>query len=899
MSKKSSLPKKKRSSAKTLSTKRVTIRTGNISKVEGELNIAARDIIKNIQTIYERSLTPHEIAEKDMQIEVEELKRGVREYLNGLKQQVRAPITTAPYKGLEAYTLSDAGVFFGRDRAVRDLREAMKRGLLTILQAESGAGKTSLLQAGIVPSLIVEGALAILIRPQFENPTYAIKKCLIGNLELTPRLARASLVEFLRRVKEIIGPHITLYLILDQFEEFFAKHTLEEDRQAFIHDLAGCLNDATLNARWIISITTDAFGQLGKFEPHIRNPFSNAHSLYLFNRQEAAEVIAKPAQNYGLSFQEGLLERLLDDLGQHQDAPIAPTQIQLVCLALYDDIRDQSTLFTLDGYHQQGGAEGILRGYIGNVLHHYLPPEERAPAYKILEALVTSEKKRILRVKSELESALQKMGISHELADSTLDHLVNRRLIRRLSDHAEQMQYEIVHDYLLREIEIDDDVRTAKEREELLEQGVRNWSRQKLLLAPDALKVIEASTTDRFLSSAAAQLLFLSSIEYNRPAERWGDLISAEDRKALIGSLLLERNSRKKRQALWSLRRHLTKSQLTKVTLTKSTFAVLGALPRAAILLLSGAALLVVGAIGLNFTLYFVPWTKVTSFNTQCLGGGNPSDLLVAIDAMNKSHVAVYDIRSHILCETRNTGSTWAHAKNPLPADLMIHSIVVNSGIYLATNQGLYFQDAQSAWRHVNRSPEQNSTFREIAVDAETKQIYVSDERDQLYKYDLTTNRWEKFSTQGLRGTVTDITSNYDYFAVSTLEGIWYRKIRSDEPWTQFNLKENVTITTIEMVRPMRARGRYFMGRADDDWFLAATEKGELYFGYLTESGGLEKMDGQLPAEAAAGSLSSLAVNGYSKFSGRSGTLYCEQSWVISDPEWWLSTKLSKKHPCQ
>jgi hypothetical protein len=894
MRKKTSPERKNRSSEKPPLRKTVTVRTGNISEVEGEVNIAARDIVKNIQTIYQRALTHHETVERDLQIEVGELERGVRKYLKRLRQQAVLPQTTPPYKGLEAYTLSDTGVFFGRDRAIRDLREAMKRGRLTILQAESGAGKTSLLQAGIVPSLIREGALAILIRPQFENPSHAIKKCLLGNLELTPTLASAPLVDFLQRVKEIIGRQTTLYLILDQFEEFFAKYTLEEDRRAFIGDLAGCLNDATLNAHWIISITTDAFGQLGKLEPHIRNPFSNAYSLYLFNRQEAAEVIAKPAQINGLSFQEGMLERLLDDLGQNQDAPVAPTQIQLVCLALYDDIRGRDTLFTLECYQAQGGAEGILRGYIGNVLNHYLPPEERAPAYKILEALVTSEKKRVLRIKTELEQTLQNLGIPHELAESTLNHLVNRRLIRRLDDDNGHMQYEIVHDYLLREIEINEDVRIAKETQELLDQGVRNWSRRKLMLAPDALEMVEAGAANHIISSAAAKLLFLSAIEYNRPAERWADLLSAEARKDLIGSLLSESNSRKKQRAIWSLRNHLTKPQRTGALLTGAAYGILGFLPRAAILLLTGVALLVIGSIALNVTLHFVPWTKVMSLNSQCLDGGNPSDLLVAIDARDKSRVVVYDVRSHTLCESKNTGSTWTSYEKPLPAGLTIHSIAVNSSVYLATSQGLYYQDGKSTWRNAKRSSADNSAFREIAVDAENQQIYVSDEQNQLYRYDLTTGSWENLPGGEWRG-VTDITANYDYLAISTVDGVWYRETHPDEPWTQFDLKENVAIAAIEMVHPIRSWKHYFMDPVDDDWFLATTEKGEIYFGYLTESGGLLKMDSQTPVRNAP--VSSLAVNEYSKFMAGLGGLYCEQSWTILDSEWWL--RLGGKPPCK
>jgi len=891
--KKSSKQPKKNKPGSRVGKPAVNLQLRDVSNITGSLNIAGRDVVNHITNI-QGALTPGQVLEKDLQIEIDKLTQGVRSYLENLKGQALHDDVTIPYRGLEAYTLSDAEAFFGRDQAIREIREALKRSPLTILQAESGAGKTSLLQAGLIPRLMAEEHLAVWLRSQFDNPTVTIKNKFIGNLELTPKLANSSLMDFLRRITAMIGVQTTLYVILDQFEEFFSKHTPEEDRQAFIRDLAGCLNDSTLNVRWVISITTDAFGQLGKFEPHVQNPFLNVQSLYLLNRQEAAEVIAKPAQLHALTFQDGLLEQLLDDLGQQQNALIAPTQIQLVCLALYDDLRDKDATFTLVQYDQKGGAAGILHGYVANVLQHDLPLDERAPAYKIFEELVTSEKKRIIRGKADLETALENKGISHDLAESTLNHLVNRRLLRQLGDNPEQVQFEIVHDYLLREIEINDDVRNAKEAEELLDQGLKSWERHKLLLAPDVLKIIEARAVDHLISSAAAKLLFLSAIEYNRPAERWGELISAEDRKDLIASLASSKSNRKNREALWSLRRHLSKSQRASITFARSALAVLAFIQKGILLALIGVALFVVGVIGVDSSTHIERWRKVTRLNSQCLEGNGSANLLVAIDAKSKSHVVVYDSRSHILCETKNTGAKWTRHAAELPADLIINSIAVNSGIYLATDQGLYYQAQDSSWQNAKPTVEGNSAFEKIAIAAEAGQVYVSNEQDLLFRYDLTNGSWHEMPTEGITGKTTDITVNYGYFAVSTVDGIWYRTIASNGKWLPYDLKENVVITTLEMILPVRCWEHYFIDPIDDDWFLAVADQGGIYHGALTE-GGLEKMP-ELPAGATP--VASLAVNEYSKFVTGPGGLYCEQSWNILDSEWWL-IRFGKESRCQ
>ncbi|MFI2546614.1 hypothetical protein ACH5AJ_21860 [Streptomyces rochei] len=69
----------------------------------------------------------------------------------------RAPGGVCPYRGLAAYRQQDAGWFFGRERStaafVAQLRAAENTGGLVMLVGASGAGKSSLLNAGLVPAL--------------------------------------------------------------------------------------------------------------------------------------------------------------------------------------------------------------------------------------------------------------------------------------------------------------------------------------------------------------------------------------------------------------------------------------------------------------------------------------------------------------------------------------------------------------------------------------------------------------------------------------------------------------------------------------------------------------------------------------------------------------------------
>ena len=172
-------------------------------------DVVGRDkIVQNIEYIYQRALTAAEEARQARSIEAECLAQGVSAFAQRL--QAHASESTeagkgGPYKGLLEYHLSDAELFFGRDRAIRELLEHLQRSPLTVLHAESGAGKTSLLQAGISPHLIAAGHLPIYLRPYNVTPSLALKRAFLPNLSDTPHLAQATLRDFLSRVGDVLG----------------------------------------------------------------------------------------------------------------------------------------------------------------------------------------------------------------------------------------------------------------------------------------------------------------------------------------------------------------------------------------------------------------------------------------------------------------------------------------------------------------------------------------------------------------------------------------------------------------------------------------------------------------------------------------------------------------------
>ncbi len=494
-------------------------------------------------------------AARDRSAEGQLLAQGVGRYAQRLRQLADsrgAYGATQPYKGLLAYQLGDAHLFFGRDRAIRELLDRLARGPLTILHAESGAGKTSLLQAGIMPRLIADGHLPIYLRPYNVNPTLALKRALLPELRDAPDLAAMSLREFLLRVAALLGHEARLYVLLDQFEEFFTE-VAPGERAAFVTELVDCVADPLLDVRWLLALRSEAFSNLASFEPGIRNPFENNWRLERLTRAEAEAVIAQPAARFGVTYEPELMPLLLDDLDQEG---IAPPQAQLVCQALYAERPAGAAVITRALYDGLGGARGILQGHLERVLRRDLPPGQRVAAQLTLEALISSDVRRVLRTRDEIAAELAPRHVAAETVDVVLERLLESRLLRvqESGPAGEKIAYELAHDYLATQIEMSPEVRGRKAAQELLARELLNYQLHGTRLHPRALEVIGAHIESLPIDRAAAELLARSAFETDSGLAAWLQRTPADLARAILLEGLQDGDSALRARAAQHLR---------------------------------------------------------------------------------------------------------------------------------------------------------------------------------------------------------------------------------------------------------------------------------------------------------------------------------------------------------
>ena len=130
----------------------------------------------------------------------------------------------SPYPGLAAFREEDAAFFFGREREVEALWARIRAGRLSGVVGPSGAGKTSLVRAGVVASR-PEGWAAIVCTPgaaPFRSLAHALARELAGDTESVQSLLRFDepdvAFELVSRWRKNHGEAL---LVVDQFEELF------------------------------------------------------------------------------------------------------------------------------------------------------------------------------------------------------------------------------------------------------------------------------------------------------------------------------------------------------------------------------------------------------------------------------------------------------------------------------------------------------------------------------------------------------------------------------------------------------------------------------------------------------------------------------------------------------
>jgi glutamine cyclotransferase len=465
------------------------IQLGNIDGSIVAIGQGAQVIIQQVQSSVEAT---RQQAQEDKLALIQSVERYTLALVNRAKgiPRVQLPSQDArqPYKSLYAYTLSDVGRFYGREKATEELLRAVGQDALTVLHGDSGVGKTSILQAGLSSHLLANSHLPIFVTVRQRSINEEVKRALLPDLYLTPTLSAMSLRGFMHELQGIVGPNTIIVLILDQFEAIFSTTFSELIRQSDFEELRACIADPTLSIRIVISIRDDLFGKLTSFESDIVKPYENHCLLSPLTLEEARDVAVCSAAYAEITYESGLVTTILADFATEE---ITPSQLQIVFSTLAEQLPPDCSQITYEQYGEAGRVDGILTNYL-RAIKSQLTREDQQIAQIVLESLVGSDHRRTTKTLSSLHQDIEGVGLETKRLDIVLDFLLKKRIISpvQIGDLADTYAFEIVHDYIAEQIEVSPETQAKKVVQDLLARRSIDYGQFRSLLTPEELQLV-------------------------------------------------------------------------------------------------------------------------------------------------------------------------------------------------------------------------------------------------------------------------------------------------------------------------------------------------------------------------------------------------------------------------
>ena len=354
----------------------------------------------------------------------------------------------SPYPGLEPFTEADAADFFGRETEISLLwRKITSRRLLAVIGA-SGAGKSSLLRAGVV-ARAPPGWRAVVCQPG-EDPFLAVARVLASDLagdteEIWRLLAFQDLEVALAVAARWRARWDEALLVVDQFEELFTLNP-EPVRERFVELLRRLVDAAGIHV--VLALRDDFL--LACHRHHQLSPiFSDLTAVGPPVGDDLRRALVEPAARRLVGFESG---SIVDDMvGQVERERGALPLLAFAALQLWE-LRDRDRrMLTREVYERIGGVAGALAQHAEATLEA-IGPDRRSTVRELFSNLVTAEGTRAAREWNELLSVFSES--QRESAESILRALVDARLVTsyelREGDGEPTTMVEIVHESLLR-----------------------------------------------------------------------------------------------------------------------------------------------------------------------------------------------------------------------------------------------------------------------------------------------------------------------------------------------------------------------------------------------------------------------------------------------------------------
>jgi WD40 repeat protein/transcriptional regulator with XRE-family HTH domain len=340
-------------------------------------------------------------------------------------------VIDSPYRGLAAFEEHDAAFFFGREAATAQMQERMSRCLagagLLVVSGVSGAGKSSLLRAGVVPQIRAAGLasapaaaswpwvvftptrapldeLALRVAVLAGTDASAVRRGLDTSPEGFALAARqAALAPPSRLAGDGNGAAAEggqtsrprrLLVVVDQFEELFTQCPDEGQRQAFItalHAAAAVHSPGQPPAALVVlGVRADFEARCADY-PELAGPVQDRYLVTAMTERQLRVAITEPAKKTDSGVDENLVEVLLAEVRTRPPGTSSAGMLPLLSHALDQAWRSRAgQVLTLADYERTGGIDGAVAASAQRAYDALTPGQQAAARQLFLRLTATS-----------------------------------------------------------------------------------------------------------------------------------------------------------------------------------------------------------------------------------------------------------------------------------------------------------------------------------------------------------------------------------------------------------------------------------------------------------------------------------------------------------------------------
>ncbi|MDZ8104668.1 MAG: WD40 repeat domain-containing protein [Nostoc sp. DedQUE12a] len=232
--------------------------------------------------------------------------------------------TDSPYLGLKTFEIKDKDKFFGRDKWIANLGARLKKDDALLLLGAAYSGKSSLIMAGLIPYLgyYKNSLINITFQPDV-NPFKSLYKNLAFTYGKQSKIADSgreiredTLIKIVTLLKQ---DYECILIFIDRFEELFTK-TQKPERDKFVASLFQLLQQQDSSVKVVLTMRPDFLDRFSEYPQLAKIHDRYSCILTRMSDDELKLAIAEPAARNGVTFEQGLIEQIINDFHQQDDS---------------------------------------------------------------------------------------------------------------------------------------------------------------------------------------------------------------------------------------------------------------------------------------------------------------------------------------------------------------------------------------------------------------------------------------------------------------------------------------------------------------------------------------------------------------------------------------------------